>query len=250
MNTEKYINLFCIPSAGSSASIYYNWDKKINDNIKVIPLEYPGHGRKIKEQLINDPDKLAEIFIQEIKSFGDKKFILFGHSVGASLLWRIEEKLKEEEIYNNLSLLIVSSRSTPDYQSSINNYGSMNDDELIHELKIYNNFPDEILDNKSALEFFLKIIKNDFILSDRMINEKIEITKKPLISIYGKDDPYIQHHEIMESWNKYSEKWFGSYALEGNHFYFMNQDILLNTLQIIQSNAEKSLYSQIQESTD
>ena len=73
------------------------------------------------------------------------------------------------------------------------------------------------------------------------INEKIEITKKPLISIYGKDDPYIQHHEIMESWNKYSEKWFGSYALEGNHFYFMNQDILLNTLQIIQSNAEKSL---------
>ncbi|EGJ62648.1 hypothetical protein HMPREF0020_03651, partial [Acinetobacter baumannii 6013113] len=43
----------------------------------------PGHGRKIQQPLSNNPDELAKQFTQEILSYGDVPFVLFGHSVGA-----------------------------------------------------------------------------------------------------------------------------------------------------------------------
>ncbi len=51
--------MFCLPPAGSSASIYHPWKKQISDNIRIIPIEYSGHGIKINESLIDEPDLLA-----------------------------------------------------------------------------------------------------------------------------------------------------------------------------------------------
>ncbi|MBK0065081.1 MULTISPECIES: thioesterase II family protein [unclassified Acinetobacter] len=235
INNSK-INLFCVPSAGSSASIYNAWNKAIAGNIKVIALEYPGHGRKIQQQLSNDPDGLAEQFAQEILTYGDVPCVLFGHSVGGSLIWKIEEKLKLVDADHNLILKIVSARPSPHFQSLIHHYSDMTDRQIVQELKLYNNFPDEILNNPSASEFFLRIIKNDFILSDNMLKKPIQKSLVPLISIYGKDDPYIQDHEIMQSWQNFSEQWLGAYQVRGDHFYFLDTEILQDTVNIIQDN--------------
>lgn len=229
------IHLFCLPSAGSSASIYSAWNKAIAGNIKVIALEYPGHGRKIQQQLSNDPDGLAEQFAQEILTYGDVPCVLFGHSVGASLIWEIEEKLKVSRVDHNLILKIVSARPSPHFQSLIHHYSDMTDGQIVQELKLYNNFPNEILNNPNALDFFLRIIKNDFILSDNMLKKPIQKSSVPLMSIYGKDDPYIQNHEIMQSWQDFSEQWLGAYAVRGDHFYFLNPEILQDTAEIIQN---------------
>lgn len=239
------VNMFCLPPAGSSSSIYYSWNKHIPSGIKVIPLEYPGHGKKIQEQLTHDPNQLAHILLEEIKAFGNHPFILFGHSVGASVLWRIEHLLRTEKIYNNLILLAVSGRPAPSYLKIMSQKSILTDQELIDELKIYNNFPSEILNNQDALEFFMRIIKNDFLLSDNMLNDQIFVTEKPLLSIYGKEDPYIYHHEMMEKWQDFSKTWLGAHAVEGDHFYFLDQSILLKTLNIISSNLLKILNTKI-----
>ncbi|MHA3081430.1 thioesterase II family protein [Acinetobacter sp. ANC 5502] len=233
------VNMFCLPPAGSSSSIYHSWNKHIPSGIKVIPLEYPGHGKKIRENLTHDPNQLAQILCDEIKAFGNHPFILFGHSVGASVLWRIENLLKTEKIYNNLILLAVSSRPAPSYLKIMNKKSILTDQELINELKIYNNLPSEILNNQDTLEFFIRIIKNDFMLSDNMLNDQISLTEKPLLSLYGKDDPYIDHHEMMEKWQDFSTIWLGAHAVAGDHFYFLDQATLIKTLAIISANIFK-----------
>lgn len=238
MNSSATFHLFCVPSAGSSASIYSAWNKAIADHIEVITLEYPGHGRKIQQKLTNDPDELAEQFVQEILNYGDIPFALFGHSVGASLIWKIEEKLKMINADQNLKLKIVSARPSPRFQSLIHHYSDMTDEQIVQELKLYNNFPDEILNNPSALDFFLNIIKNDFILSDNMLKKPIHKSSVPLMSIYGEDDPYIKNHEIMQSWQDWSTEWLGAYRVRGDHFYFLEESILQDTLQIIQDNIQ------------
>ncbi|MFT4020489.1 MAG: alpha/beta fold hydrolase [Acinetobacter sp.] len=239
------VNMFCLPPAGSSSSIYHTWNKHIPSGIKVIPLEYPGHGKKIQQALTHDPNTLAQILADEIKTYGNHPFILFGHSVGASVLWRIEQLLKTENIYNNLILLAVSGRPAPSYLKEMSRKSILTDQELINELKTYNNFPNEILNNPDALAFFLNIIKNDFMLSDHMLNDHINITEKPLLSLYGKDDPYINHHDMMEKWQDFSTNWLGAYAVEGDHFYFLDPSILIQTLTIISSNIFKILNTKI-----
>lgn len=67
----------------------------------------------------------------------------------------------------------------------------LTDEKIIDELKRYNNFPDEILNNQDALTFFLKIIRNDFYLSDQLLGEKIHKTGVPIVAFYGKQDPDI-----------------------------------------------------------
>lgn len=233
INNSK-INLFCVPSAGSSASIFSAWDKTSAENIKVIALEYPGHGRKIQQPLSHDPDFLAHQFSLEILAYGNMPYVLFGHSVGASLIWKIEEKLKILHADHNLILKIVSARPSPLFQNLIHNYSHLTDEQIIQELRLYNNFPDEILNNVNALNFFLPIIKNDFILSDNMIKKPIFKSSVPLMSVYGEADPYIKNHKIMESWSTYTNKWLGAHQFSGDHFYFLDTTILQKMLHLIQ----------------
>ncbi|WP_111894462.1 thioesterase II family protein [Acinetobacter sp. MB5] len=239
------VNMFCLPSAGSSSSMYHSWNKYMPSGIKIIPLDYPGHGKKIRENLTHDPHQLAHQLCEEIKTFGNYPFILFGHSVGAAVMWRIENLLRTEDIYANLILLVVSGRPAPSYLKDMGKKSILNDDELINELKVYNNFPSEILNHPDALEFFIKIIKNDFMLNDNMLIDKIPLTQKPLLSIYGKDDPYIHHHTMMEEWDEYSSAWLGAHAVSGDHFYFLDHAILLDTLNIIYSHLLKILNTKI-----
>lgn len=78
-------------------------------------------------------------------TYGDVPCVLFGHSVGASLIWKIEEKLKVSRVDHNLILKIVSARPSPHFQSLIHHYSDMTDGQIVQELKLYNNFPNEIL---------------------------------------------------------------------------------------------------------
>lgn len=238
INISTPIHLFCVPSAGSSASIYSAWNQAFDENIRVIALEYPGHGRNIQQPLSNNPNELAEQFLQDILSYGDVPFVLFGHSVGASLIWTIEEKLQQAHADQNLVLKIVSARPSPRFQNIIHRYSEMSDEQIVNELKLYNNFPDEILNHPNALEFFLKIIKNDFILSDNLLKKSFKRSIIPLMAIYGNEDPYIHNHDIMQSWQDMTEAWQGAYSVRGDHFYFLDPEILQVTAGLIQNRIE------------
>ncbi|MFI7983359.1 thioesterase II family protein, partial [Acinetobacter baumannii] len=129
-------------------------------------------------------------------------------------------------------------RPSPRFQSIIHRYSEISDEQIVQELKLYNNFPDEILNHPSALEFFLKIIKNDFILSDNLLKKSIQKSIIPLMAIFGEEDPYINNHDIMQSWQDLTEEWFGAYSVRGDHFYFLNPEILQEVAELIQNKIE------------
>ncbi|MEX7478349.1 acinetobactin biosynthesis thioesterase BasH, partial [Acinetobacter baumannii] len=85
------------------------------DNIRIIPIEYSGHGIKINEPLIDDPDLLAMQIANEIQAYSDKPFILFGHSVGGGLIWKVLNYLNEKSIIDQLRLIVISSRPEHHY---------------------------------------------------------------------------------------------------------------------------------------
>ncbi|ELW9268386.1 acinetobactin biosynthesis thioesterase BasH [Acinetobacter baumannii] len=232
MDKHQY-NMFCLPPAGSSASIYHPWKKRISDNIRIIPIEYSGHGIKINEPLIDDPDLLAMQIANEIQAYSDKPFILFGHSVGGGLIWKVLNYLNEKPIIDQLRLIVISSRPEHHYIQHMRYKHELTDEKIIDELKRYNNFPDEILNNQDALTFFLKIIRNDFYLSDQLLGEKIHKTEVPIVAFYGKQDPDIPNKRMMDAWQQHTENWLGSIEFEGDHFYFLNPETRVKMLENI-----------------
>lgn len=126
--------MFCLPPAGSSASIYHPWKKQISDNIRIIPIEYSGHGIKINEPLIDDPDLLAMQIANEIQAYSDTPFILFGHSVGGGLIWKVLNYLNEKPIIDQLRLIVISSRPEHHYIQHMRYKHELTDEKIIDEL--------------------------------------------------------------------------------------------------------------------
>ncbi|WHR57505.1 thioesterase II family protein [Acinetobacter haemolyticus] len=238
MNKDQY-NMFCLPPAGSSASIYYPWKKQISDNIRIIPIEYSGHGLKINEPLMNDPNLLAMQIANEIQAYPETAFILFGHSVGGGLIWKVLNYLNEKPVIDQLKLIVISSRPEHSYIQHMRYKHALTDKEIINELKRYNNFPDEILNNPEALTFFLRIIRNDFYLSSQLLGEKLSKTKVPVIAFYGKDDPDIPNKIMMDAWQQHTDNWLGSVELDGDHFYFLDPETRIKMLKKISQTVEK-----------
>lgn len=227
-------NIFCLPPAGSSSSIYFRWKEYSHQKINIIPLDYLGHGKNIKFPLSYDPAVIATHLISEIEKYTNKPYAIFGHSVGGSVLWRIEEQLrKNTALYQKLTMLIVSGRPAPSHLKNMHKKSNLTDHQLLEEVKSYNNFPSEILNNKDALNFFINILKNDFKLSDAMLNDQPLLTNKPVMCIYGKEDPFISQHHMMADWKNYTSQWLDAYAVQGDHFYFLDEDILKESLSII-----------------
>jgi surfactin synthase thioesterase subunit len=223
------IHLFCLPPAGSSRALFSAWKKFVPDNIRVVPIDYPGHGSLVKQALTHDPDELSQYVVKKIQSYGEQPFILFGHSVGAALAWRVEHLIRQTSCKNQIKLLVISGRPELAFTRNMTPKRLLNREGLIRALRHYNAAPEELFHNEDALEFFLTILRNDFYLSDNMLQDRIQTTDVPLMAFYGEDDPDITNRNQMDAWQQHSTNWLGCHALPGGHFFFNN----LKTLAIM-----------------
>ena len=60
------LDLYCLPCAGASASVYLRWRRRLPAWIKVLPLELPGRGMRLGEPLVEDFQTLVEQLCEEI----------------------------------------------------------------------------------------------------------------------------------------------------------------------------------------
>jgi external thioesterase TEII len=62
----------------------------------VIPLELPGRGRRMVEDLLKDFDMAAEdIYNQLTAKLSSDRFLIYGHSMGAYLALRVANMLEK-----------------------------------------------------------------------------------------------------------------------------------------------------------
>lgn len=60
------LDLYCLPCAGASASVYLRWRRRLPAWIEVLPLELPGRGMRLDEPLVEDFQTLVEQLCEEI----------------------------------------------------------------------------------------------------------------------------------------------------------------------------------------
>ena len=76
------LDLYCLPCAGASASVYLRWRRRLPAWIKVLPLELPGRGMRLGEPLVEDFQTLVEQLCEEIAQ-GRHGGRQFGRQFGA-----------------------------------------------------------------------------------------------------------------------------------------------------------------------
>lgn len=217
MTTNK-LKIFTFPYSGALVNPYKTLESKTAKQFSFFNFELPGHGSRITEPLSADIDALVEDCADKICLSGEKKYILFGHSLGCIFAFEVAKKLFE--LNNGKFCLVLSGRRSPNVLPR-NEISKLPDDQFLSEIVKLGGIDKELLVDLSFKEFYLPIVKNDFILSDKYFREPTKILDFPVYIINGDRDASINKNEI-ERWSEFFVNKPEFIETNGNHFYYLN----------------------------
>lgn len=212
--------LFCFPYAGGGASAYNKWQEKFGEDICVCPVQLPGREERIMEKHYTDMGELIADLISRIRLYADHPIYLFGHSMGAKIACETARRLEEENC--SVSGMVLSA-SKPPFIPPTKLISHLPDKEFIDELVKFNGIPQVLLDNREALNFFIPMLRNDFVMDEAYDELRQYKLKCPIIAIGGSEDSEAEYQHIVE-WKRYTDNKFLCHVFSGGHFYIWDHE--------------------------
>ncbi|GAB3465422.1 thioesterase II family protein [Actinophytocola sediminis] len=94
--------LFCFHHAGGGASAFAGWRAALAGRLDVYPVQLPGREGRASEPPVRDLDTLIADLDVHIGQYLGGRFLLYGHSMGALIAYRLTRHL------------VATGRSTPE----------------------------------------------------------------------------------------------------------------------------------------
>ncbi|WP_442591961.1 thioesterase II family protein [Pedobacter sp. AW31-3R] len=180
----------------------------------IIPLELPGRGRRIRENLLTDFDLAAtDLYNQLITKLTNNRITIYGHSMGASLALKVVSMLEAKTEIE--CTLIVSGSHGPTPIKRTLKY-NLPEDEFIEELKLLGGIPDEIYADTDMMQIFLPILRADFQLLELSDLNSLPPLKTPVFVIMGDQE---KHLDEIDNWQRFSQTRINTKIYSGGHFF-------------------------------
>lgn len=217
------IQLICIPYAGGSASIYNKWVSILPKGIEVIPYELAGRGKRFSEPFCSTYESVIDELFDFVNGINKPNIALWGHSMGALLVYGLATKMQEHGLPAPLHMFI-SGRYPPNISSARKQLHNMPEEEFKQEISKMGGTPSEILENKELWELFSRILRADYTILE---NYKYQQSKQKLSSdmtvFYGADDDEVNNYGVS-GWETFTNGNCRYIQCEGGHFFFKNQE--------------------------
>lgn len=86
--------LFCFPPAGGAASIFSSWAAALPADVELVAIELPGRGARAAAVPLCRVSDMVEAILGALAEYADKPFAMFGHDLGALLLFEVTRSLQ------------------------------------------------------------------------------------------------------------------------------------------------------------
>lgn len=168
----------------------------------------------MSEPLLVDFDAAAhDLFNKVLDKAEDPGFLLYGHSMGASLAFKLCSML--EAIGESPGHLIVSGNAGPGMNVR-QPKSLLSDEDFIEEMEKMGGIPAELLGNKEFLQFILPILRADFRLSESCRLSTLPPVNTPIRAIMGSEE---ENAGNITNWKNYTKSAFTHSVLPGGHFF-------------------------------
>jgi surfactin synthase thioesterase subunit len=213
----KEMNLICLPFAGGNIYSYQDFAKLAPSFLKVIPVELPGRGTRIREKLLRDIDQMVnDIFNHVLPYLNDKPYMIYGHSMGTLLGYLLTKRILKEGLPAPKQLIFTGARAPSSRNSEEKRY-LLPKDKFIAKLIEYGGSPDEILRDESVMEFFEPIIRADFEGVENYVHSASEPFDIPIYVMIGLDEPTT--YEEALAWQNETNIPIEIKQFKGRHFF-------------------------------
>jgi len=216
------LHLYCFPYAGGSSNIFRRWPLYVPPKVKVIPVELPGHGKRLTEEPITD---LAHIVEEMGVSIGEElraPFAFYGHSMGALLAFELTRYLG----HHALPLprhLFVSAHLAPHNSSDREVIYDLPENDFVRRIRDMNGTPAEVLENKELRDLFLPLLRADFRVCETYSYLDHPTLDIPITAFCGEDDADVTPSGMQE-WRNHTLESFQLQIVPGGHFFIHSEE--------------------------
>lgn len=219
--------LYCLPYAGSSASVYVRWKRRLPSWIEVIPVELPGRGRRMLEPLAVTLPALLDRIARDVCPEPGQPFAVFGHSLGAIVAFELAVRLEARG--QGPSLVFASGTGAPGVRDGERFAALKTDAELRAELLRLDGTPEHVLADPELMELMLPVLRADFQIAASYTATPGRTLRAPLVALGGASDPTTST-EALAAWREQTHGDFAMHVLPGGHFFIQSEESALFAL--------------------
>ncbi len=220
---QVHLRLFCFYYAGASASIFRSWDAALPDWIEVMAVQLPGREYRLDESLLTDAHRIAGL-VTEILPL-DKRFVFFGHSMGALLEFEVARLLREQGL-RQPEMLIASGRNAPQFKWRDIGMQLLPDDEFVAALIAYKGTPGFLLENLALRDIVLPRIRADLTVSAEYRYVEKDPLECPIVVLLGNQDE-LSTEAGVNGWRTQTTAEVRYFRFAGNHFFLHSAEQLV-----------------------
>jgi surfactin synthase thioesterase subunit len=212
--------IFVLHFAGGNKYSLNFVSENLSKSFDVHCLELPGRGRRIPEDLIFNFDDAVQDYTNQIKKLRNGlPYVIYGHSMGASLGLYVCNKLEQEG--DRAMTLMVSGNAGPGSGKEDRELRYlMNNEDFKTELVKLGGIPTEVFDTPELFDFFVPIMRADFEVIEKNSDQREMVKiKSPIIALMGTEE---ETSNEIDNWKNFSSSFFQKKLFEGNHFFINN----------------------------
>jgi medium-chain acyl-[acyl-carrier-protein] hydrolase len=214
-NPDASLRLFCFPYAGGSAALFRTW---VLPNVEVWGVQLPGRGDRFSEPPITNITMILDVLIPDLRSYFDRPYAFFGHSMGALLGFEMARRSGPE-------CLFVSGRRAPQIKNA-QQLHTLSDEAFLLELRRLNGTPPQVLENAELMALFLPILRADFAVCETYAYQEAAPLGCPIAAFGGTDDR-TEPLQLLQGWRSQTTGEFSLQELPGDHFFLQTQQQVL-----------------------
>jgi surfactin synthase thioesterase subunit len=213
------INLFLFPFAGGSIYSYTKYKEVAPPQLKLIPLELPGRGKRLNQPLLTSSDAMVEDLFNQIKPLLNEPYAFYGHSMGTLLAYLVTKRIIREGL-NPPVYLFMTGRFGPAAEDPDPPNHSLPKEAFRKKLKEMGGSPDELLADEALMDFFEPFLRADFQAIEEYRYEPTEPFDIPILACIGKEERIT--HDLAMTWQKETTRPVEIRWFSGPHFFIFN----------------------------
>ena len=210
------INLFCLPHAGGNGFSYQPLNKVTENSINVKPLDYPGHGNRIREPLSKNITEIADAVFEEIRNSLQTPYAILGHSMGTITGYLLVRRIREEKLPMPRHLFFTG-RGAPFVPSSTPTKHSLSKEELLKVLDEMGGMSKEVLQSEDLWNWIEPILRSDLKAVESYQHTTSDPFNIPVTIMLGSRD--ITKEADADQWQKITTQELELHTIEGGHFF-------------------------------
>ncbi len=201
--------------------MYLRWRRRLPAWVRIQPVEFPGRGGRLYEESEKSLDALATRLCDELDMNRRQRYMLFGHSMGALLAYRIVHCLRSRKQPLPVALLL-SACAAPSQQDWKRYADKETDASLIADLRQQNGTPEEVFESPELLSMTLNLLREDYRICASFRYRELPPLPIPIHVFGGRADEI--HPSRLEAWRHESTGNFSLDWFDGGHFFLRQQE--------------------------